>query len=70
MNTKRTPSLDDLPPDQRAAVVAFRDKYGDGWQRKLLDAWLCGQDVAEPNGSDLRRVRNNFGPKWLSKIKD
>lgn len=65
MNTKRTPDLDDLEPDVRATLIAFRDKHGRYWRMKLLDLWQSGKDEGH-----LRVIRNNQGPTWLRKLKD
>ncbi len=69
MNSRRTPSLDDLEPEQRAALIAFRDKYGRTWKTELNDRWLNGKDASEPNGHLLRQIRNRQGPTWLNNLK-
>lgn len=70
MNTKRTPDLEDLNPDARAALIEFRDANGRYWKAKLMQHWYMGTDDRLPNGGHLRHIRNNFGPSWLSKLKD
>lgn len=69
MNTRRTPDLDDLNPDQRAAICEFRDKHGPLWKEKLSNMWATGQDERQPNSGLLRQVRNQFGLSWLYKLK-
>ena len=49
------------------ALNAFAEKYGRYWKRELMDRWLNGKDVNEPNGHLLRQVRNQLGPKWLER---
>lgn len=70
MNTKRTPDLDDLKPEQRARLIEFRDANGRLWKQKLNDLWLNGRDAKVRDGHLLRQVRNQHGPTWLSKLKD
>lgn len=70
MNTKRTPDLDDLNPDQRARLIEFRDTHGRHWKQELNDMWQNGRDANERNGHLLRQIRNQRGPTWLSKLKD
>ncbi len=56
--------------EQKAALIAYADKHGKGWQDRLLQEWRDGTDVnALPgdHGTYLRQIRNQFGPEWLSK---
>lgn len=69
MNTRRTPDLDDLNPDQRARLIEFRDANGPQWREKLSNHWWSGTDANLPDGHLLRQIRNQFGPQWLSKLK-
>ena len=55
--------------EQAAAIQAYRDTYGKNWKKQLLDDWLTGKDASRPNGHLLRQVRNQFGPKWLEKLR-
>lgn len=64
MNTPRTPDLDDLNPDQREALIKFRDANGRLWKDKLNAAWTNGTD--DPL---LRQIRNQRGPQWLAKLR-
>lgn len=68
MNTRKTPSLDDLEPDQRAAVIAFRDEHGRTWKSQLNTHWFDGTDANFTGGRFLRQVRNQFGPQWLFRL--
>lgn len=68
MNTRRTPDLEDLSLKQRETLIAFRDQHGDGWKEVLAEMWRSSSDLCQPQGHHLRQVRNQFGPKWLSKI--
>jgi hypothetical protein len=70
MNTKRTPDLDDLEPDQRARLIEFRDANGPLWKEKLSNLWWTGRDDRLQDGHLLRQIRNQFGPQWLTKLKD
>lgn len=69
MNTRRTPSLDDVTPDQREALINFRTKNGPDWRAKLNDHWFRGTDDRQPDGGLLRQVRNQRGPSWLHNLK-
>ena len=62
-----------LPCDKRtltrlqlAALKAYAAKYGVQWRRKLADARLIGHDAREPDGHQLRQLRNTLGPSWLA----
>jgi hypothetical protein len=69
MNTRRTPDLDDLPPDQRARLIEFRDANGALWKEKLSNLWSTGRDDQQVDGHLLRQIRNQKGPSWLYKLK-
>ena len=58
-----------LTTEQAEALQAFAQKYGRCWKQTLMEAWLSGRDVGEPNGHLLRQIRNNLGPSWLTKYK-
>lgn len=68
MNTKRTPDLDDLTPDQRERLLQFKGTHGRTWKSDLLDMWLNGKDATLPGGHLLRQIRNQQGPVWLNKL--
>lgn len=70
MNTRRTPDLDDLNPDQRARMISFRDANGKRWKQRLATLWWTGEDVDLIDGHLLRQVRNQFGPMWLNNLKE
>lgn len=59
------PALSDLPPDLLKALVDFRAENGRSWKRTLLAGWLRAAFPGE-----LQRLRNDFGPEWLTRIKD
>ncbi|SEU40308.1 hypothetical protein SAMN03159335_06269 [Burkholderia cepacia] len=59
------PSLSQLPPDLLGALVKFREQNGRTWRHKLLSGWLR---AAFPGA--LQRLRNEFGPEWLTRVKD
>ena len=52
--------------DQIEALAFFAKKYGRGWKQKLIDAWVSGEDIQEPNGVQLRSLRTwEAGGAWL-----
>jgi hypothetical protein len=55
-------------PEQLEALRAFAAKHGAGWKVILHGKWMNGGDVNEPNGHLLRQVRNQGGPRWLTKF--
>ncbi len=59
------PALSDLPPDLLKALVDFRAENGRSWKRTLLAGWLRAAFPGE-----LQRLRNDFGPEWLTRIKE
>ncbi|MBN3744773.1 hypothetical protein G3N96_04895 [Burkholderia sp. Se-20373] len=59
------PSLSQLPPDLLGALVQFRSENGRTWRHKLLSGWLRAAFPGE-----LQRLRNEFGPEWLTGVKD
>lgn len=63
-----TAALKKPNPEQLAAVVAYAERHGAQWKNKLHMAWLTGNDTSEPQGALLRQVRNQYGPKWLTKV--
>jgi hypothetical protein len=58
-----------LTQDQEAALVAFAARHGRCWKSTLQTMWINGRDASEPEGSTLRRIRNQFGSAWLQKYK-
>lgn len=70
MNTRRTPDLEDLNPDQRERLLQFKEQHGRAWKMTLINKWCTGMDAQEPGGHFLRQIRNNFGPQWLEKLKE
>lgn len=61
-------SLDDLNPDQRAALIRFRKAGGHTWRHKLHTVWLT--DPRHTDAPLLRQIRNEFGPDWLADLDD
>lgn len=59
------PSLSQLPPDLLGALAKFRSENGRTWKHKLLSGWLRAAFPGE-----LQRLRNDFGPEWLTQVKD
>jgi len=54
-----------------AALREYAERKGPDWKAKLYEDWWHGREVnAIPDGHLLRRVRNNFGPKWLNKFEE
>ncbi|WIW89605.1 hypothetical protein K3M67_06505 [Sphingobium sp. V4] len=47
------------------ALLDFRARHGKDWREKLSIAWMNGSDASEPRGSELRHIRNRFGPSWV-----
>lgn len=71
MNTKRThPTLEDLSPEQRAWLLGFKEANGRTWKDKLMTHWMNGTDDSLNESWFARQIRNNFGPTWLTKMKD
>jgi len=62
MRNKR-PSLAELTPEQREALITFARKHGRGWKAALVAGWLR---AAFPGY--LQQIRNDFGPEWLAKL--
>jgi hypothetical protein len=58
------PTLYDLSPEERDALLAFAAQHGRYWKKALLDGWL----VARYPGP-LQRIRNSFGPVWLDQLR-
>lgn len=57
------PSLDELTPEQRQALLDFRARFGSRWKYHLVNAWLTGTDTPP-----LRQIRNQYGPNWLRRL--
>lgn len=62
------PSLDDLTPEQREALLRFRAKEGAHWKSKLSVHWMMGTDERLEDSGLLRQIRNQRGPTWLSRL--
>ena len=65
-NVRRTGSaLSELEPQEREAIIQFRQEHGRRWKHQLLQGWMR---AAFPG--PLQRIRNNYGPEWLVRVKD
>lgn len=53
-------------PEQIAAIENFRKARGRDWKARLNAMWADGRDAELFDGSLLRQVRNNLGPRWLA----
>ncbi|MBC8641681.1 ParB N-terminal domain-containing protein [Caballeronia sp. EK] len=58
-------ALSALDPQQREAIIQFRQEHGRRWKHQLLQGWMR---AAFPG--PLQQIRNNLGPAWLVKVKD
>jgi hypothetical protein len=56
-----------LTPEMALALQTFANRYGEGWKDRLALLWAIGGDDSQPHGSYLRRVRNQYGPRWLAR---
>lgn len=65
--TRPARTLDELNPEQQAAIRRFAAAHGRGWKTLLAKAWSRDQLVAD--AVLLRQVRNQFGPRWLSGVR-
>jgi hypothetical protein len=54
------PDLEDLTPEQIAALRSFATRNGRGWKKVLSDLWM--RAAAAPT---LHNLRNTHGPTWL-----
>lgn len=59
--------LDDLSPEHRARIEAFKRNHGFRWKHWLWTFWMDGTDESKPDGHLLRQIRNEHGPEWLNK---
>jgi len=57
-------ALDALSPDQRSALVTFKNEHGRFWKSELQAGW----ERARYPGA-LQAIRNQFGPVWLNRLK-
>lgn len=57
-------------PDRAGAraLIDFRNRHGRYWKAALLALWFSGRDADHPDGSALRRLRNQSGPAWLAAL--
>jgi hypothetical protein len=58
-------------PEQRAALVMFKDRYGRTWKSKLCEMWFHGAYPAKVKDIEgyLQQVRNQGGPSWLNRFR-
>lgn len=57
-----------LTVEQLTALRRFSEKHGYQWKAKLKSLWASGKDDTQPDGALLRQIRNDLGPKWLSRF--
>ena len=55
-------------PEQARAVLNYGRANGRAWKAQLLLAWERGWDAREEDAALLRQVRNNLGPRWLTRV--
>lgn len=58
------PTLDDLNPDEREALLEFARSHGTFWKSRLLAGW---ERAAFPG--PLQVIRNRLGPSWLVRVR-
>ena len=66
MTTKAT--LDELTPAQAIRLVEYARANGPCWKSALKQAWATGRDERCRDGALLRQIRNEKGPRWLSRL--
>ncbi len=54
--------------EELGTLIRFRHRHGRSWKRKLLDLYMSGMDASEPEGSSLRRIRNQQGPSRVDAL--
>jgi hypothetical protein len=58
--------MTDPTSEELIALREYAERKGSDWKEQLEADWRHGREVnAISDGHLLRRVRNNFGPKWL-----
>ncbi|WP_333906526.1 hypothetical protein [Delftia acidovorans] len=50
------------------ALRGFAQRHGRYWKSKLKALWIDGKEERHPDAYLLRQVRNEFGPKWLTRL--
>lgn len=55
--------------EELRTLVEFRRRNGHRWKSKLLDLYLFGKDVSQPNGAALRHIRNRQGPSRVHALR-
>ncbi|MGF6440439.1 hypothetical protein [Paraburkholderia youngii] len=58
-----------VPPEVLAALQRFAATNGRRWKSVLLTLWETGRDEREADGPLLRKMRINFGPSFLKKMR-
>lgn len=61
-------TLDDLHPQQRFALLEFKEWNGDDWKEALNAAWCTGNYKAATGSGWLQSIRNEHGPVWLDAL--
>jgi hypothetical protein len=54
--------------EELGTLIRFRRRHGRGWKAKLLNLYMSGMDASEPEGSSLRRIRNQQGPSRVDEL--
>lgn len=71
--------LTDLNPERRDALHEYRLYFlslpstkGESWKKQLLQDWLVARYFWKRSDLDmfLQQIRNNYGPSWLSGLKE
>lgn len=55
--------LECLTPEQREALIHFRNTHGRSWKTLLLQGWERSKYPGP-----LQQIRNQYGPEWLAKL--
>jgi hypothetical protein len=61
-------TLDELTPAQAMRLIEYAKVYGPCWKSTLKQAWATGRDERCRDGALLRQIRNEKGPRWLSRL--
>ncbi len=63
--------IDDAQPrlEQLNALANFIDANGKHWKQNLAEGWERGFRDGTPGAALLQQLRNQFGPRWLSKYR-
>lgn len=62
-------TLEELTPQQQIRLAEYAKVNGPCWKSKLKAAWAQGRDDQCRDGYLLRQIRNEKGPRWLTRLK-